>query len=133
MRRILLSAALGFMAALVIGATPGSAHEDKLAGGEWVLDGGGSKPAVLRFEAGRVSGTGGCNRFGGSYESIGDKLSFSPLAATRMACEPEVMQAEQDFFAMLDRVRAMTLEGDALELRDESGATLARFTRRIGG
>jgi heat shock protein HslJ len=129
MRRILLTA----LAALMIGATPASAHEDKLAGGEWVLDGGGSKPAVLRFEAGRVSGTGGCNRFGGSYESSGEALSFSPLAATRMACEPEVMQAEQNFFAMLDRVRAMTLDGDTLDLRDASGTTLARFTRRIGG
>ena len=129
MPRILLTA----LAAMMIGATPASAHEDKLAGGEWVLDGGGSTPPVLRFEAGRVAGTGGCNRFGGSYEEQGDALSFSPLAATRMACAPEVMQVEQNFFAMLDRVRAMKLAGDALELRDASGATLARFTRRVGG
>ena len=129
MRHILLTA----LAAVLLGTGLAHAHEDRLAGGEWVLDGGGSKPPVLRFEAGRVSGTGGCNRFGGSYDSNGDALSFSPLAATRMACEPEVMQAEQGFFAMLDRVRAMKLEGDALELRDESGATIARLTRRIGG
>ena len=129
MRRILLTA----IAAMLLGAGLAHAHEDRLAGGEWVLDGSGSKPPVLRFEAGRVSGSGGCNRFGGSYESSGDALTFSPLAATRMACAPDVMQAEQNFFAMLDRVRAMKLEGDALELRDASGATLARFTRRIGG
>jgi heat shock protein HslJ len=133
MRRILLSAVVGLAAGLLVGATTARAHDDKLAGGEWVLDGGGGKPPVLRFEAGRVSGTGGCNRFGGSYESSGEALSFSPLAATRMACEPALMKSEQDFFAMLEQVRGMKLEGDALELRDQGGKTLARFTRRMGG
>lgn len=34
----------------------------------------------------KVSGRGGCNRFFGNYEMDGDKLKFSPLGATRMAC-----------------------------------------------
>ena len=121
---------------LILGllAVPAAADQDELTGADWVLAGeAGSRAPFLRFEGGRVAGLGGCNRFGGSYESSGEALSFSPLAATRMACEPALMKAEQDFFAMLDQVRGMKLEGDALELRDAAGKTLARFTRRMGG
>ena len=127
MRRTLLSA----LAALMIAASPASAHEDRLAGGEWVLDGSGARPPVLRFEAGRVSGTGGCNRFGGSYESDGATLSFSPLAATRMACPGEAMKTEQAFFDMLGKVKAMKLEGDRLDLLDGEGKVIGRFARQV--
>ncbi|KND56958.1 Heat shock protein [Candidatus Paraburkholderia schumanniana] len=34
----------------------------------------------------RVSGFSGCNRFTGTYDLKGGKLSFGPLAGTRMAC-----------------------------------------------
>ena len=116
---------------LAVLAGPAFAHEEKLAGGEWVLDGAGERGPLLRFEAGRVAGIGGCNRFGGRYELTGDALSFSPLMATRMACRPDLMKAEQDFFDMLGKVKAMKLDGDTLQLLDGEGQQLARFTRRV--
>ena len=33
-----------------------------------------------------VSGSAGCNRFSGRYTRNAERLSFSPLATTKMAC-----------------------------------------------
>ena len=113
-------------------AVPAAAHQDALAGVDWVLAGEtGQRAPFLRFQAGRVAGLGGCNRFGGTYVHKGDRLSFSPLAATRMACPGEVMKAEQAFFDMLAKVKGMTLTGETLELLDGDGKALARFDKRL--
>jgi len=106
------------------------AQSDSLTGVDWVLAGAsGRRAPYLRFEAGRVGGLGGCNRFKGSYKLSGSKLSFSPLAATQMACL-DGFEAEQAFFAMLGKVRGMSLKDGRLKLLDASGAVLASFTRR---
>ena len=113
-------------------AAPAAAHEDRLAGADWVLAGATGKQApVLRFDGGRVGGTGGCNRFGGRYVLKGDSLTFSPLMATRMACRPDIMKAEQAFFEMLAKVKGMVLAGDTLELTDGEGQMLARFSKQV--
>ena len=113
-------------------AVPAAAHQDALAGVDWVLAGEtGQRAPFLRFQAGRVAGLGGCNRFGGTYVHKGDRLSFSPLAATRMACPGVVMKAEQAFFDMLAKVKGMKLSGEALELLDGNGRALARFDKRL--
>ncbi len=119
---------------LVLGllAVPAAAHQDKLAGVDWVLAGEtGARAPFLRFQAGRVAGLGGCNRFGGTYDLSGDRLSFSPLTATRMACMGEVMKSEQAFFDLLGKVKGLKLGGDRLELIDGAGKVLAVFDRRV--
>ena len=119
---------------LILGllAVPAAADQDELTGANWVLAGeAGSRAPFLRFEGGRVAGLGGCNRFGGTYDHDGDRLSFSPLAATRMACPGEVMKVEQAFFDMLAKVKGMTLTGETLELLDGDGKALARFDKRL--
>lgn len=129
MRALIFLCCLLFAAAV---APPALAHGERLAGGEWVLSGDtGSDAPTLRFEAGRVAGKGGCNRFGGRYEERGQDLRFSPLAATRMACAAEAMRKEHAFFGMLEKVRGFTLSGDTLTLLDEAGKALAAFTRRL--
>ena len=128
MRRLILIGCL--MTASL--AEPALAHQEKLAGGDWVLAGAsGQHVPFLRFDGGRVAGSGGCNRFGGKYELAGAKLSFSPFAATRMACPPEIMKTEQGFFTMLGQVRGMKLEGETLELLDGGGEMIGHFTRRM--
>jgi lactoylglutathione lyase len=82
---------------------------------------------TLLLEGGRASGSGGCNRFAGGYTLEGERLSFEPLASTRMACEPERMQAEDDYFAALARVGRVRLDAGELVLADEAGAELLRF------
>ena len=68
---------------------------------EWSLVGGLGQTLLL--DGGHASGSGGCNRFAGSYELEGERLWFKALASTRMACDPKVMQAESDYFLALGR------------------------------
>ena len=71
----------------------------------------------------RLSGSGGCNRFFGSYEtgSEGD-LSVSPLGATRMMCgEVGVMELEAAFFENLSDARSYSIEDGELAIRFAAG------------
>jgi uncharacterized lipoprotein YbaY/heat shock protein HslJ len=84
---------------------------------------------VLQSETQRVAGSGGCNRMMGSYTLDGDKLSFSQMAGTMMAC-PQGMEVEQAFHATLRKVATWRIEGETLELFDAAGAFVARLESR---
>lgn len=60
----------------------------------------------------RVNGRAACNRFFGNYEIDGNKLKFSPMGATRMAC-PD-LQKETEFFQMLDKVESYNIKDNTL-------------------
>lgn len=84
---------------------------------------------VLQPETKRVAGSGGCNRMMGSYTLDGNKLSFSQMAGTRMAC-PQGMDVEQAFYAALQKVTSWRIDGETLELFDAAGASVAGFDSR---
>ena len=97
----------------------------ELEGVEWTLvDGTGQ---TLLLDGGHAAGSGGCNRFAGGYALDGDRLTFEPLASTRMACAPEAMQAESDYFAALTRAAHASLGDGELVLADAAGLELLRF------
>lgn len=85
--------------------------------------------AALRLDAGRVSGSDGCNRVMGPVTIDGRTLRIGPLAGTRMACL-EGMDDAQAFTDALARVQAYAVRGDVLELLDGQGTTLLRFQAR---
>ena len=58
------------------------------------------RPTELAFDGERVSGTVGCNRFGGDYSSDGRRLTFGALVMTRMACMGPVGEQERNFVAL---------------------------------
>ena len=107
-----------------------------LVGTEWVATGinngrGGVASAVAGVEVtavfgvdGRVTGSGGCNRFFGPYALDGEQLAIGPLATTRMACfEPAgVGEQEAAYLAALGRVATWSIREDRLQLRDPDGA-----------
>jgi putative lipoprotein len=128
---------LGLVACVVLlqGVAPVLAHQQVLAGTEWAaLAEEGARAPFIRFgEGGKVAGSGGCNRFRGTYEQSGDKLAFSPLAATRMACPAEVMRREQAFFDMLSKVRGVRIGESELMLLDGEGGELASLARHSSG
>jgi heat shock protein HslJ len=93
---------------------------------EWVVEdlaGGGiidRSRVTLNFDGeGQVSGRASCNRYTAGYQARGDRLGFTPAAATKMACAEGLMNQEQNFFRILgavDRFRidetgALILEG----------------------
>jgi len=84
---------------------------------------------VLDDKTKRIAGFGGCNRFTGTYQQNGDRLTFGKMAMTFMAC-PEEMETERDFAAALEQVRSWKILGDHLELFDASGTLLARLEAR---
>ncbi|MGL6133513.1 MAG: META domain-containing protein [Prochlorococcaceae cyanobacterium] len=119
---------------------PGAEALPLLRGTTWQLQsleaGGGSqqppaggRPVELLFDpdSERVSGSGGCNRLMGGFEREGDSLRFSPLASTKMACTPAVMDFETDVFRALEQVRGWRIEGTGLTLLGEGGASLLRY------
>ena len=76
---------------------------------------------------GRVVGNTGCNRFFGRYGVHGDRLLFSGVGATKMACEDVRMRLEQRFLDVLARSARQQLRGDRLILLDSRGEVLAAF------
>jgi len=113
-----------------------AAQPSTLAGTAWSVTGvNNGKQAVvgiitgteltLQFGAdGKLQGSGGCNRFNGSFSEQGRSLRIGPLASTRMACaEPAGRMAQEaQFLAALESGAKAQREGDMLELRTASGA-----------
>jgi heat shock protein HslJ len=83
---------------------------------------------VLEPKAKRVTGSGGCNKITGSYDSGTGTLTFGPLASTRMSCPG--METETAFLKALEGTRRFRLVGRHLELEDAHGQVLARLEER---
>jgi heat shock protein HslJ len=73
---------------------------------------------------GTVSGSAGVNQYNGAFTVDGAAIEIGPLATTKMAGEPELMEQEQAFLAALDAAATWTVVRGALELRDADGAAL---------
>ena len=83
--------------------------------------------ATLKFDGSNVTGSTGCNRFTGSFEFSGNTVTLSPLATTRRACAPAVMDLEQKFLnALSGPVSVSKDDTGALILTSASGSILAR-------
>jgi putative lipoprotein len=115
------------------GGDDGGDELASLDGSSWILVEGegitipGAVMPTIAFEAGRVSGSGGCNRFTGSYEEEGETLSLGMLASTRMACAEDVMRAETAYLSALESVSSWSGNRGELVLSDSSGRTLLRY------
>ena len=123
-------AALSMAAPAALPASP-----TNLEGTAWLLNG--NDAVSLQFEQGRVSGSDGCNRFNGPYASRGTSLQIgSPLAATKMACSPPVMEQAARFNQALAGTRSFRLDGGQLRLLgadDTVRATLVSQSRTLDG
>ncbi len=86
---------------------------------------------TLRFDdANRLSGSGGCNRFGGAWrlDSSG-QFTVGPLMATKMACAQVVMQQEASFLSALQRAQRLSLDGAVLLIHGADNEKPLRLTR----
>jgi heat shock protein HslJ len=91
------------------------------------------EPHLILNSATRLAGgSGGCNRFSGSYKLNGDRLSLGSMTATMMACL-EGMETEKAFLDTLGRVQRWRITGQQLELLDAAGNVVARFEARHMG
>jgi heat shock protein HslJ len=123
MKNLVFSLMLGVGLATAIGAAAGRANSitvdnasgslkqvgDRLMSTEWVLEDLGGSSVVedalstIRFDdAGRVMGSGACNRFNGPYVLDGDQLTIGPLASTRRACESAISIQESRYLQAIE-------------------------------
>jgi len=81
--------------------------------------------------SGRVSGHGGCNRYGGRARIRGSSISFGPMVSTKMACAPALMDQEQKFHAALASATHFRLDHrqSKLFLLETGGRTILRFSQ----
>jgi len=123
-----------FVAAVMVGT---SVSAEMLPGSEWgpaELNGESFTPVAdifLQFDAdGQYFGSGGCNRFSGSFVTNEDAILFSPAAMTRMACPPDISQQEFDFTMALMSARLFERDGIDLALSNAEGDVVLRMIQR---
>ena len=98
---------------------PGSAWQVTTFAGQSPLA---DHPITFEFDTeGNIAGHASCNRFGGSCQIEGDKIKVGPLRSTRRACEPDVMEQEYKFLALLGAAATWSLDGDKLVLTTPDG------------
>lgn len=100
----------------------------ELNGKPIVMDSSHVKEAFITFDdkEDRVSGNTGCNNFSGRFETGPlDKIQFSKVISTRMACRN--MEMERDFLKVLETADNFTIHADELVLNKAKMAPLARF------
>jgi heat shock protein HslJ len=84
---------------------------------------------TLEFSDDQISGSAGCNHYGGSYRAGENILHVSDLFWTEMGClEPEgIMEQEQAYLAALNAAAKYQIGDGKLEIRDEAGAQVLVF------
>ena len=123
-----------FIIAILLNACGGSDLNDvsQLEGHTWVLTTyndnqpiAGHQP-TLQFGDGQVSGTTGCNHYGGSFQVKGETIRFDDLFNTEMACMEPVglMEQEQVYLRLLRATNRFEINGLGLTLFTETGQDL---------
>lgn len=129
MRVFLLAASILAMASAAFAASPMGPS------GKWrivaVSGVDGLEPARTHAEVTqeRFASTIGCNRIAGKSTFSGNKLTFGPMMATRMACPPPLDEVERAYLAALQNVRGFRFEGANLVFLGEDGAPLVTLER----
>ncbi len=73
---------------------------------------------------GSLTGSAGCNDYFGDYSTDGALLTVSQLAATRKACEQDVMDTEGLFLTLLETAATWSLDGSTLTVTSSDGGAL---------
>lgn len=105
--------------------------------GTWVIEQARTEPILDKRRArlvlgrdGRLSGHTSCNAMSGSFTLQGDVLKVGPIATTRMACGPLLLEQEDRILTALEIAATARVRPDGLlELRDADGRGVLRATR----
>ncbi len=112
----------------------GSAEEPAVAlTGDWKLTSYGTSGVIssaladvdagLTFsDDGTVTGTSGCNHFGGSYTAEGDKITFTEIVSTLKLCDAPLMGQEEAMYQILTETASYQIEGSTLTITNNDRA-----------
>ena len=84
---------------------------------------------MLEFSDAQVSGSAGCNHYGGSYRAGRNSLSVDDVFATEMGClEPEgILAQETAYLTALRTAATYQITADRLEIYDDAGTQILVF------
>jgi len=90
-----------------------------------------NRPFLIFMPEGKVTGSGGCNRFFASYEVSDTALKMGLIGSTLMFCQepPWLMGMEGDFFSCLQRSARFELAEDSLKMYDAEDRQLLCFVK----
>ena len=138
--RTRLIAVLVVVAGLVAACSSGEGTGGQLDGTKWILrsylvdstltlvpD---TEYADAEFDANRVSGFGGCNRYDALYRAGGRTLFISDPASTLMACVEPSMDFETAYLALLGQSRFYSARANTLTIFGADRRDPARVRRR---
>lgn len=82
--------------------------------------------ANLTFnEDGTVTGTSGCNEFGGTYTVEGDQITFKDILSTLMLCDPPLMDQEETMQQVLaDTATYQIVDNNTLRITKDDRALI---------
>jgi heat shock protein HslJ len=81
-------------------------------------------PATLKFGDGTVEVDTGCNRGSGGFTVSDNKIRFTGVATTKIACEPERASLENAVLTVLNGEVTYDIDSDRLTLKQPSGKAL---------
>lgn len=116
----------------------GAQSNGVLSGTSWTLTAlNGEAPLAdttitLSFDADRLGGSAGCNRYFASYSTVGSRFSAGQAGSTMMACAEPIMAQEAAYLSALDAAAGWVMQGSELALLDADGAEILRFTAGSG-
>lgn len=85
---------------------------------------------TVRFEGGKLTGDAGCNRFSGTYERDGARLSVgAAMATTRKSCPDEIMQQEREFLAAIQSAVRWAIDVGMLDMHRADGERVLTASR----
>lgn len=113
-------------------AGAGQVTLEDLAGRDWMIARLNGEPVItaapitLRIsEDGQINGQASCNAYTASGSVEDSLLTIGPIALTRKACMPEVMDQEQFYLDLLENVSQLSLDDSGLlTMTADSGETL---------
>jgi heat shock protein HslJ len=83
-------------------------------------------------DAGRITGSSGCNHYFASYGIAGTAITIGPAGSTLMYCTAAgVMEQESAYLTLLNQATSVTAGDDRLMLADATGSTILSFTRTV--
>lgn len=92
-------------------------------------------PIFIDFTSdGKISGSGGCNRYFGGWgilEGTKDTIRIWRTGSTKMACPGPIMTQEHRFLEELSRASRYATEGKELRLYYDEGRGVLRFSRGV--
>ena len=76
----------------------------------------------------RVSGSTGCNSYGGTYQVRGDNITFSRIVSTRRAClDQNANEQEHRFLSILETANRFRLSSNRLTILSDRGRNVLNF------